>query len=208
MKKLALLLIALVSSLGLYAQFGEEEVIVTPDSLHLYFHGCSPHGERVSITNNTSEILVINRIYSENFYVECLYEGENIAEEGAFVPIGETWLLDTYAYPLGKATRDVYGYLNIDTDFGIYSIVLYYETAYAIDESSATLQLYPNPANDMVTLDGPDLGTVSVYNVLGQKVDEFVAEKQLRIPTADYPNGIFFVRTSTGATRRFVVTHN
>lgn len=70
-----------------------DEVIVSPDSLHLYFHGCSPHGEEITITNLTSEELVANRCYSDNFQVECLYEGENITETGMIVDIGETVII-------------------------------------------------------------------------------------------------------------------
>ena len=207
MKKLAFLLIALVCSLGLYAQY-EGDVTVAPDTLHLYFHGCSPHGERVAITNNTSETLVVNRIYSDNFYVECLFNGENIAEEGAFILSGETLLLDTYAYPLGKAMQDVYGLLNVDTDFGIYSAVLYYETSYSTDESSATMHLYPNPADDFVTLSGNDLGAVTLYNALGQKVEEVQGNgMEIRISTKSYPNGIYFVRTDQGLTQRLIIAH-
>lgn len=207
MKKVITLIAAIVLCFNLNAQgiFEDEQVIVTPDSLHLYFHGCSPHGERVSITNLTSEDLVINRCYSENFRVECLYEGENIAEMGMIVPIGETILLDTYASPIAK---DVYGTLYIDTDFGIYTLTLYYETTYGIDENITTFSLAPNPANGFVTLKGENMGLVSIYNTLGQKVEDHFAESdELIIPTSQYPNGIYFARTANGQTKRFVIAH-
>lgn len=207
MKKLFTLIAAIVLCFNLNAQnpFEDEKVIVTPDSLHLYFHGCSPHGERVSISNFTSEDLVINRCYSENFRVECLYEGNNIAEMGMIVPIGETILLDTYASPIAK---DVYGTLYIDTDFGIYTLTLYYETTYGIDENITTFSLAPNPANAFVGIKGENLGVVSIYNTLGQKLEDHFAESdELIIPTSQYPNGIYFARTANGQTKRFVIAH-
>ena len=207
MKKAFMFIAAIVLCFNLNAQgiFEDEHVIVTPDSLHLYFHGCSPHGERVSITNLTSEDLVINRCYSENFRVECLYEGENIAEMGMIVPIGETIFLDTYASPIAK---DVYGTLFIDTDFGIYTLTLYYETTYGIDENITTFSLAPNPANGFVTIKGENMGLVNIYNTLGQKVEYHFAESdELIIPTSQYPNGIYFARTANGQTKRFVITH-
>lgn len=74
------------------------------------------------------------------------------------------------------------------------------------DELNA-ISLFPNPANDNVTLKGENLGTVSVFNALGQKVDEFNAENtELRINTTQYENGIYFVKAD-GQTLRFVVTH-
>lgn len=207
MKKAFMFIAAIVLCFNLNAQgiFEDEQVIVTPDSLHLYFYGCSPHGERVSITNLTSEDLVINRCYSENFRVECLYEGENIAEMGMIVPIGETIFLDTYASPIAK---DVYGPLFIDTDFGIYTLTLYYETTYGIDENITTFSLAPNPANGFVTIKGENMGLVNIYNTLGQKVEYHFAESdELIIPTSQYPNGIYFARTANGQTKRFVIAH-
>ena len=207
MKKAFMFIAAIVLCFNLNAQgiFEDEQVIVTPDSLHLYFHGCSPHGERVSITSLTSEDLVINRCYSENFRVECLYEGENIAQTGMIVPIGETIFLDTYASPIAK---DVYGTLYIDTDFGIYTLTLYYETTYGIDENITTFSLAPNPANGFVTIKGENMGLVNIYNTLGQKVEYHFAESdELIIPTSQYPNGIYFARTANGQTKRFVIAH-
>ena len=207
MKKVFTLIAAIALCFNLNAQniFDDEQVIVTPDSLHLYFHGCSPHGERITIANLTSEELVVNRCYAENFFVECLYEGENIAEMGIIIPIGETILLDTYASSLAK---DVYGTLYIDTDFGIYTVTLYYETVYSVGENTSTFSLAPNPANEIVSIKGEDMGLVSIYNTLGQKVEDHFAESdELVIPTAHYPNGIYFAKTAQGKTQRFVIAH-
>ena len=207
MKRLLTLIAAIVVCFNLNAQnpFEDETVIVTPDFLHFYFHGCSPHGGQVTITNYTSEILVVNRCYAENFRVECLYEGRNIAETGLFVPIGETVILDTYAVPTAK---DVYGTLYIDTDFGLYTIAIYYETTYDVDENIQSFSLTPIPANEFVTLKGENLGMVTIFNMLGQKIDDYFAEgEELVIPTASLPNGIYFAKTAQGKTQRFVIAH-
>ena len=69
------------------------------------------------------------------------------------------------------------------------------------------ITLFPNPANDFVTLNGENLGTVRIYNALGQKVDEFEANgTELRINTAGYESGIYFVKTNE-KTMKFVVKH-
>lgn len=159
----------------------------------------------MSISNYTSEDLVINRCYAENFHVECLYEGNNIAQTGMIVPIGETIFLDTYASPIAK---DVYGTLYIDTDFGIYTITLYYETSYGVNENAAAFILAPNPANESLTIKGENLGKVSIFNMLGQKMEEHIAEgKELVISMVHYPNGIYFAKTAQGKTQRFVIAH-
>ena len=69
------------------------------------------------------------------------------------------------------------------------------------------ITVYPNPANDFVTLSGESLGTVYIYNALGQKVDEFEANRnELRISTTGYENGLYVVKAG-GQTLRFVVKH-
>ena len=211
MKKLVTLIIAalmLCFSLSAQNGFGEESVIVSPESIHLYFHGCSPHGEPVTVTNNTSEELVINRCWAEHFVVEFLYEGNNIANTGFIVPIGETVEFEVFASPTIKGQQDVYGTIFIDTDFGIYTIALYYESTYGIEEQSSTFTLSPVPANSFVSITGQNLGHISVYNALGQMVEEVVAEAtETKIATAHYPNGMYFVRTANGETQRFVIAH-
>ncbi len=209
MKKLFTLIAALVLGFSLNAQtITDEEVIVSPESIHLYFHGCSPHGERVSVTNHTSEDLVINRCYAENFIVEFLYEGENIAETGFVVPLGESVGFEVYATPTLKQENDIYGTIFIDTDFGVYTIALYYETTYGVEEQATDFSIAPVPASDFVSITGENLGKVSIYNAIGQRVEEFDTEgDNLRISATDYPNGIYFVRTSSGETQRFIIAH-
>ena len=70
-----------------------------------------------------------------------------------------------------------------------------------------TIVVYPNPANDFVTLSGESLGTVRIYNALGQKVHEFEANgSELRINTTGYENGMYVVKAGNN-TLRFVVRH-
>jgi hypothetical protein len=58
-----------------------------------------------------------------------------------------------------------------------------------------------------LTLNGENLGTVHVYNALGQKVDEFEANStELRINTTSYESGIYFVKTDE-TTLKFIVKH-
>ena len=72
---------------------------------------------------------------------------------------------------------------------------------------SQTIAVYPNPANNFVTLSGENFGTVRVYNALGQMVDEFVVNgSELRINTTGYENGVYVVKADE-ATLRFVVRH-
>jgi len=86
------------------------------------------------------------------------------------------------------------------------SFTVMVEHAWSVDENEASITLFPNPANDFVTLKGEDLGMVRVYNALGQKVDEFEATGELNINTAGYGNGVYVVKAGEKA-MRFVVKH-
>jgi len=83
-----------------------------------------------------------------------------------------------------------------------------YECEDGIAETEGqSLSLYPNPANDFVTLKGESLGKVYVYNTLGQKVDELEAQgSEIRINTAAYENGIYVVKADEQMLK-FVVKH-
>ena len=83
-----------------------------------------------------------------------------------------------------------------------------YECSVGIEETdNITLTLFPNPANNFVTLSGENFGTVRIYNTLGQLVDEFETNgTELRINTMSYESGVYFVKTDE-TTLRFVVKH-
>lgn len=82
-----------------------------------------------------------------------------------------------------------------------------YECEDGIDESaSENFIIYPNPANNFVKISGENIGMVAVYNAVGQKVAEFVADDELNIKTSGFENGVYFVKIGD-KTQRFVVTH-
>ena len=65
-----------------------------------------------------------------------------------------------------------------------------------------------DPLNDVAFLkiDGESLGDVTIFNALGQRVAEFVADDEMMVNISHYPNGIYFVKVGDNI-RRFVVTH-
>jgi thiol-disulfide isomerase/thioredoxin len=83
-----------------------------------------------------------------------------------------------------------------------------HDCSVGIVENGTALTLFPNPANESVTLVGENLEEVTLYNILGQKIDTFHAEgSQLVISTAKYHDGIYFVKTNNGETQRLVIAH-
>ena len=76
-----------------------------------------------------------------------------------------------------------------------------------LKENTHAITLFPNPANESLTLKGESLGTVRVFNALGQQVDVLEADgEELSINTARYENGVFVIKAGERALR-FVVRH-
>ena len=87
------------------------------------------------------------------------------------------------------------------------NFVVMVDDTWSVDENEASITLFPNPANDFVTLKGESLGMVRVYNTLGQVMDEFEANgSELRINTTCYENGVYVVKVGE-QTMKFVVKH-
>ena len=106
------------------------------------------------------------------------------------------------------AVRDIYPptYDYVAQAFNAEGFEQFYcETS--VDENETSTTLYPNPSNDFVTLKGENLGTVQVYNALGQMIGEFEANgTELNINTSSYKDGIYVVKAGEKITR-FLVRH-
>ena len=97
--------------------------------------------------------------------------------------------------------------VTVMSDLPDAQFVVMVDETWSVEENAASISLFPNPANESVTLMGENLGMVRVFNVLGQKVDEFEANgSEFRINTTGYENGIYFVKAGE-QTLRFVVKH-
>jgi hypothetical protein len=68
------------------------------------------------------------------------------------------------------------------------------------------LSAYPNPVADVLVLEGLAPGSlVRVVNALGQPVAVFRAASSTEtLPAAEWPRGIYFVRTESGDALRVV----
>lgn len=106
------------------------------------------------------------------------------------------------------AQRDIYPpTLDMMVQYMDAESIMQYECEEAVDENIAEkVTVYPNPANDFLMLNGENLGNIIIYNALGQKVAEYFADDELNINTADFENGVYFVKVGE-KTQRFVVTH-
>ena len=179
---------------------------VNPQTLHIYNDGVTYEPGLLTISNMTADNVNVNAFTADPiFSLRCMYEGQDVTE-GMTVAAGQSATVEVYVDVTLKESFE--GKMYVNTSAGNFEVDIIYESTVGIGENNSTLALFPNPANESVTLRGENLGAVSIYNVLGQKVDTFFPEEsQMVIPTAKYQNGIYFVKTSNGQTQRLVIAH-
>ena len=82
---------------------------------------------------------------------------------------------------------------------------------YGVGEMSSSFNIYPNPANSKIFVEGEGIGTVEVYNSLGQRVATVEGSENTAIDVAAFDNGIYVVRvlTNEGAvtTKKVTIVH-
>lgn len=163
--------------------------------------------EWINVYNNTAEDAIITHVQSSDlmftFDGEELFYAHDLPE--FTIPQGESMELGLYLDEIAKyiTTEEITLSGNLP-DASFVAVVNHPEST---DENTTHFAVFPNPANDFVTLKGESLGTVRVYNAIGQKVDEFKANgSELRINTTGYENGVYVVKAGE-TTLRFVVRH-
>lgn len=69
-----------------------------------------------------------------------------------------------------------------------------------IDEKTETVELFPNPASDNLCIKGNDIKRISIYNSLGQLVEDREVEQQdmVMLNVSNYNTGTYFIRIELG----------
>lgn len=191
---------------GLHPHDCTGTLTVNPQTLHIYNDGETYQPGQLTISNMTAEDVTIDAFTADPiFTLHCMDDAQDVTE-GMTVTAGQTIIIDVYVdVPIKEAFE---GKMYVNTSAGNFEVDIIYEMTVGVDENNSTLTLFPNPANESVTLRGDNLGEVSLYNIVGQKVETFFTnESQMVIPTAKYQEGIYFIKTSNGMTQRLVIVH-
>ena len=162
----------------------------------------------ITVYNNTAEDATIVKICDDRYELGFYIGSDAILscnETEITIPQGGSIELGIECCVTGKSiVPDV---VTVSSNLADAQFVVMVDDTWSVGENNATVTLFPNPANDFVTLKGESIGTVRVYNTLGQKMDEFEANgSELRINTAGYESGVYVVKAGE-QTLRFVVKH-
>ncbi len=162
----------------------------------------------ITIYNNTAENAIVTSIHDEYEFLAFNMDGEEIyCNEPIEISIlqGESKELGIVCNVVAKSI--VPDIVTLTSNLPDASFVVVLEEPWSVNDNTSSISLFPNPANESVTLMGENLGMVHVFNVLGQKVDEFEASgSEIRINTTGYENGVYVVKAGE-QTMRFVVKH-
>ncbi len=168
---------------------------------------CTP--TYITITNNTVADAVIKGVCDEMNWLEFSFDGNDwfSCNDEIEVAIMQGQSLELMMQCCVTGRNNVPEIVTVMSDLPDAQFVVMVDETWSVEENAASISLFPNPANESVTLMGENLGMVRVFNVLGQKVDEFEAnDSEFRINTTGYENGIYFVKAGE-QTLRFVVKH-
>ena len=168
---------------------------------------CTP--TYITITNNTVADAVIKGVCDEMYWLEFSFDGNDwfSCNDEIEVAIMQGQSLELMMQCCVTGRNNVPEIVTVMSDLPDAQFVVMVDETWSVEENAASISLFPNPANESVTLMGENLGMVRVFNVLGQKVDEFEANgSEFRINTTGYENGIYFVKAGE-QTLRFVVKH-
>ncbi len=162
----------------------------------------------ITVYNNTAQDAVVDTIVS--YILSYTLDGttffSTLRPREFTIPQGESIELGLYCDAITK--DEFWDVVTLTGNFPDASFVArVVNLPWSVEENTASFSAFPNPANDFVTLKGENLGTVRVYNALGQKVDEFEANgSELNINTTGYENGIYVVKVGKKMIK-FMVKH-
>lgn len=164
----------------------------------------------ITVYNNTAEDALVTSVCDQYEMLAFTLDGNSdffcYDPIEIVIPQGESVELGFVCNIIAKNTilSDV---VTLSSNLPDVSFVVMLEDVWSVDENGASTTLFPNPANERLTLKGERLDKVSVYNALGQKMDEFNTEgSELSINTTRYQSGVYFIKVNE-KTLRFVVNH-
>ena len=106
-----------------------------------------------------------------------------------------------YYYAIGIAK-------NINEEWGEPTIIEFFNSITTVDETNTGIALYPNPANEQVTISLEGMNHVTIFNTLGQMIQEVeVKGNVLNLNTSAYEEGIYIARINNEKAVRFIVKH-
>ena len=99
----------------------------------------------------------------------------------------------------------------VQTNKDEYVLAFFYSETGVEDNAEHNIGIYPNPANEKITIDAQNINSVSISNVMGQKVyEKSVDSDNVVIDVNNYQSGIYMIHVVTDeyeTTKRVSIVH-
>lgn len=100
---------------------------------------------------------------------------------------------------------------SLEEDKDKYVLSFFYSETGIQDNADDKVGVYPNPANEKITINAQNINVISISNVMGQKVYETsVNNDEVVVDVKDFPAGIYMIQVVTEeyeVTKRISVAH-
>ncbi|MBU2940788.1 T9SS type A sorting domain-containing protein [Lacinutrix sp. C3R15] len=106
--------------------------------------------------------------------------------------------------PEGSLQADGFSVSANDTEMNLWTRSTTNPTLSTIDFNLGEVNLYPNPANNSITISGlQNKENYTIYNTLGQEVKKGIALNNSKIDVQNLNNGLYFIKFGNRVTLKF-----
>jgi uncharacterized repeat protein (TIGR02543 family) len=124
-------------------------------------------------TYPASETATLSAVPNDSYLFQNWTEGNTIVSESAI-----------YTFTIDHSRHLIAHFFHVD----------------GIDEKSEAVELFPNPASDNLCIKGNDIKRITIYNSLGQLVEDREVEQQdtVMLNVSNYNTGTYVIRIESG----------
>lgn len=187
----------------------QQPVVFNTDVVYIEDIEDYPSSGYFVMTNNSENVVEIVGYESEEFEIDCEEESLGFGDiTGKTLEPDESMTVAVTVLEFHKGLDTYIGKLNLMTSQGNYILIVLLDVYYGLDEfGTNSFTLYPNPVKENLMISGNNLGNISIFNTLGQKIKEIeVNNDEMSIDVSGFENGVYFVKVGD-KTQKFVVTH-
>lgn len=106
---------------------------------------------------------------------------------------------------MGRYPNGTGNFTLMNTTFGAINNNYPLSTSH-LTTANQTLQVYPNPVNEIINISFNGWQKISVFDVYGKLISSSAANQLIQFNTSTLPNGIYFVKSGEEVVK-FTVMH-
>jgi len=145
-----------------------------------------------TITNETANPFTINDISEEVIGMDYLYI-ETSEDLPATLAVGESLEVTVGIAMVAKGYIETAIKIESDIDTQVIPVFMNEEIFDGVEENhAASYEVYPNPMNNVLYIEGQNIQDVTIFNAVGQQV--LFVENANSIDVAELNEGLYFVR--------------